>query len=231
MSPTTTGPAEDLVTDLLPIGRAPENPQWFPRVEEGGLVVRETGETVLRDWTTHDVRVLAFDRPNKVWTTILAPQTKAEVLLTDRRLITLWTRFRSDPSLGSVFERRVLMRVWEREEQHRLVLGGQLRGESTGTIFVAKPTGLFRRTSAVRFAFFRRRVFFAIELRGLAPEVATPLAAAAASAFSDTRLTAGADRLTEAQTDVLRSNLSRPSPPRENSWALYYDLPAPPLVD
>jgi hypothetical protein len=217
----------DPITHLLSLGADPSDPLRQPAVNAEGAFLLEDEESVIHAGA-HRVKVVrwndvgGFLGNKQRFETVVRMEKKAEVHLTDQRLLYAWPKWKSDKATGSFLERRVMAPLLEKDEG-KMILGGHLRHQWVGNVFAAKPKGL-RAQSRVDIGAQVGETTFRILIEGFddsSQEVARSFAAAVARRRLEQR-----KQIEQGDRAALEALASGDSQPTEFDWGYHYKIPA-----
>ena len=217
----------DPITHLLSIGEDPSDSLREPAVNADGAFLLEANEGVLHAGF-HKVRVIRWNEVggflgNKQgFETVVRMEKKAEVHFTEQRLLFAWPKWKGDRATGSFLERRVMAPLLEREEG-KMILGGHLRHQWVGNLFISKPKGL-RGQCRIDVGTQVGDTTFRVCVEGLDDsmhEVARSFAAAIAARRLERR-----SKIEQSSRVALEALASRDSEPEDVGWGYHYKIPA-----
>jgi hypothetical protein len=217
----------DPITHLLSIGGDPSDSLREPAVNAEGAFLLEAEEGVLHAGA-QKVRVIRWNEVGgflgnkKGFETVVRMDKKAEVHFTDRRLLFAWPKWKSDKATGSFLERRVMAPLLEREDG-KMILGGQLRDQWVGNLFVSKPKGV-RSQCRIEVGTQVGKTTFRVCVEGFdgsVHEVARSFAAAVAA-----RRLERCREIEQSARAALEALASGDSSPEDVGWGFHYKIPA-----
>lgn len=217
--------ASDSITHFVTLGGESENALYEPRINRDGTIPIGSDEVILTETAEHLVHIVKYERGSKTWDTVVKPQKKALAVITQSRAAFNWRHYKSDPALGSFFERRVAATIMERDEGRKWALACQVQAASVFTVMIGVPKGLMRKASRVRLCFMRDGAVYGVDLVELDPNTADRLAALILRGFAKNRIDTKSD-LSPAELEGLKKVTQGRAERKFNGWAHYYDLPA-----
>jgi hypothetical protein len=153
-----------------------------------------------------------------------SPQKKAVFVVTSGRIAFNWKYFKSDPALGSFFERRIATAALERDEGGKWALVGQIQAASVHTISIGTPEGFFRKRAAYAYLSHKDRAVYAVDLVELEPAIADRLGFLFLRGFAQHRIETNKE-LEPGDLAALEAIVANRGERKSNRWANYYDLP------
>jgi len=214
----------DPITTMLTIGGRPSDPIAEPEVGRDGELVLDDGEDVLHS-DMHAVRLdtlhLVTGRRGRraKWQLIFQPRTSARVELTTHRLLLAWPDWRRDSAVGSLYERRIMAPMFERDLGRQL-LGGHVRHQWIEDVFVSRPKGRGHR--GVRVDVRAGDQLYGITIEGFDADAGEAVVEKFIRAMAERRLEL--PELFDDDRAALRDLAVAPEP-ADASWAWRYRMP------
>lgn len=206
---------------LVPLGGKPDDPLKAPEIDPHGAPVLEDSEVLIYSGQ-HPVEI--NHKVGDTWRAALPSGKLADVVLTSRRLIVVWPNWKSDRALGSVFERRVVTRLIDRDEGRESIMAAHVRHQWIPQVSIRNPKGFMNKLGKLFVKVEDDTDLFNIFVEKFDPALAGDIAKRFAGEIAAIRLLER-ENIDMAQRERLQALSEGTADPDRVDWGFGYPIP------